>query len=79
MNLKGLNTHADLEKIYDQMESKYRFKHKKGEWTIKRFLVAFNNESEIPAKTEVSYWTKDRRYTIQIKNLHKHFEIVEAE
>lgn len=78
MNLKELNTYKDLQEIYEQMGSNQQFKHKKGKWTIRRFAVAFNKESEIPHKTVVSYESGNRRYEIQIKNLHKHFEIIEA-
>lgn len=76
MNLKGLNTYQDLQSLYEQMGSNCRFAHKKGQWTIKRFAVAYNKESEIPHKTVVSYDNGNRRYEVQIKNLHKHFEIV---
>ena len=78
MNLKELNTYKDLLVLYTQMGSDYHFKHKKGKWTIRRFAVSFNNVSEAPHKTEVSYESGNRRYEIKIKNLHKHFEIVEA-
>lgn len=79
MNLKGINTYQDLQNLRAEMGESYCFKHKKGGWTIRRFSVAFNYESELPQKTTVFYESNNRRYDIKIKNLHKHFEIIEGE
>lgn len=78
MNLKGITTYAGLKSLCNEMGTDYEFKHKKGEWTIKRFSVSFNNVDEIPFKTEVSYESNNRMYTMKIENLHKHFSIVEV-
>ncbi|MGD2352033.1 hypothetical protein ACP8H2_09800 [Bacillus subtilis] len=79
MNLRGMSTYYDLQVLYGLMEPKYIFKHKKTGYTLEKFFVSFKDEREIPYKTEVFYEVNNRRYNVQIKNLYKHFEIVEEE
>ncbi|WP_257064356.1 hypothetical protein [Priestia megaterium] len=75
--IKAAVTYSDLQEVYNELKETQRFRHKKGDWTIKKFSVSFNKESEVPNKTIVHYWNKNRRYDVKICNLHKHFEIID--
>jgi hypothetical protein len=76
INLDELEVYQDLLDVYKKMGSEYQFRHKKAGWIIRRFAVAYNYASEAYLKKVVSYNSGSRRYELQLKNLHKHFEIV---
>jgi hypothetical protein len=76
IDLEELEVYQDLLDVYKKMGSEYQFRHKKAGWIIRRFAVAYNYASEAYLKKVVSYNSGSRRYELQLKNLHKHFEIV---